>query len=85
MLSFFPIGTITFAVRFRHFNYKDWYSNWEGEESNTLDGIKVDRNRISVDNIYSDPEVMFKTHNRDTNTNWDEWWLRHKEFSRTSR
>lgn len=76
-----------FAVQFRHFDYKDWYSNWQDDNNteSSLQEIDFNRNNVLIENIYPDPEVLFETHNRDSNTDWDEWWLRHKKFARLSR
>src|SRR4051794_30745766 len=80
-------GTIPFAVEFRNFNFKDWYENWEpAEEVDTTIGQEViSRKCANLEEIYPQPCIRFETHNRDTGTDWDEWWLRHEKFARKSK
>jgi len=77
-------GTIEFGVEFRHFDYSQWYEDWipttaEYEEE------PVGRTSTSFENLYPSEPVSFPPHIRDTNTNWDQWWLRHDKFARKAR
>lgn len=76
-------GTMPFNVEFRHFDYNEWYPGlWNGEQTN-ID--ELPKRVIDVDDVYPNPDVDFPAHNRDINTNWDEWWVRHEKFARKAR
>ncbi|VDD89734.1 unnamed protein product [Enterobius vermicularis] len=67
-------GTIKFCVPFRNFDYKVWYSWWDGPEH-----VPVYRGSTgeTLHRLYPDPLVIFPTHSRDFNNNWDQWWERY--------
>lgn len=69
-------------MEFRQFNYKSWYPNYEETaEDIEMEMNKVSRNDLNVEEIHSDPSVLFPIHKRDVGTSWDQWWLRHDKFA----
>ncbi|KAM3728576.1 28S ribosomal protein S18b [Dirofilaria immitis] len=72
-------GFIKFAVPFQNFDYKNWYPWWDKD-----DHVYV-RREVPVEEIHKQPLVNFPVHNRDYNNDWDQYWLRHKEFVQRSK
>lgn len=82
------LGTITFSVEFRRFNYQDWYKDLPTQHlyvSKDEDPDYLSRNQLNFERIQPNLSVMFETHNRDEGTGWDEWWNRHSKFAKTSK
>lgn len=79
----FSLGTLTFSVEFRHFDYRQWYVDWKGTQEDEAEfEARVTRNETRLEDIYSEPDVLFKAHKRDVGNNWDEWWIRYDKFAR---
>uniref|UniRef100_A0A0K0FKK1 Small ribosomal subunit protein mS40 n=1 Tax=Strongyloides venezuelensis TaxID=75913 RepID=A0A0K0FKK1_STRVS len=77
-------GTITFAIAFRNFDYKQWYPNLDVSHlpENYISGSVRD---LSINDIHPEPLVNFPVHKKDLNTDWDEWWIRYDKFARKAK
>jgi hypothetical protein len=75
------VGTMQFAVPYRVFDYRHYYSWWhEAPPAGRLTGDKM-----SIDKVHTVDPVAFPAHNPDLNTDWDEWWIRHDKFARRNK
>lgn len=93
-------GTMPFLVEFRHYDYADWYPDWvEPPETAENEKFKESlmgpllgddkfwntRTEFTIDSVYPNPPIVFDAHNRDTNTLWDQWWLRVRKCAKVGR
>jgi len=80
-------GTMTFALEFRRFDYGKWYKEWKEPEQENQSLVE-DRHSWKygrIEDVYEGHQQFFPTHNRDVDTNWDQYWLRHAKFTRKGR
>jgi len=74
-------GTMQFAMPYRVFDYRQYYSWYhDAPPHGRLTGDKM-----TIDKVHVVPPVAFPAHNRDLDTHWDEWWIRHNKFARRNK